>query len=80
MLETFKNRYSGTPSTDLRSAPQPRSWGRREVVRALTAAGAGGAVFARALTALAQEGGAVTPDMIRRAEWISGMQFTEEER
>jgi Asp-tRNA(Asn)/Glu-tRNA(Gln) amidotransferase A subunit family amidase len=49
-------------------------------LKTLAVAGAGGGVFARALTALAREGGEVTPEMIRAAEWIAGIEFSEDER
>ena len=48
---------------------------RRRLLLALGAAGASG-VFGRAIAALAEEGAAVTPEMIRQAEWISGLEFT----
>lgn len=53
---------------------------RRSFLKTAAAAGAGSAVFARALAALAEKEGAVTPGMIRDAEWISGVTLTEEER
>jgi Asp-tRNA(Asn)/Glu-tRNA(Gln) amidotransferase A subunit family amidase len=55
-------------------------WTRREVLRTAAAAGVGSAVFARALTALAQEAGDVTSEMIDQAAWVAGLEFTEEER
>lgn len=52
---------------------------RRKVLGAL-GAGAAGTVFGRALSALAAEGGAVTPETIQKAEWIAGVSFTDAER
>jgi Asp-tRNA(Asn)/Glu-tRNA(Gln) amidotransferase A subunit family amidase len=52
---------------------------RRRLLQLLTAAGAGG-VFGRSLAALASEAGGVTPDMIRQAEWISGLTLDDEKR
>ena len=46
----------------------------------LGGAGAGATVFGRALTAVAQDQPRVTPDMIRQAEWIAGLSFTDEQR
>jgi hypothetical protein len=72
--------------TESTLSPQGRSeggapgWARRDVLKTLAVAGAGGGVFARALTALAREGGEVTPEMIRAAEWIAGIEFSEDER
>ena len=56
------------------------AWPRRRVLKALTAAGAGSVVFGRALEVLAAGGPEVTADMIRRAEWISGLSFTDADR
>ena len=53
---------------------------RRIFLKAAAAAGAGSAVFSRALAALAEKAPAVTPEMIREAEWIAGIALTEEER
>jgi len=54
--------------------------GRRRVVALLAGAGAGAAVFGRALAALAAGAPEVTAEMVRQAEWISGVAFTDEER
>ena len=53
---------------------------RRQVLKALAAAGIGSVVFARALDALAEEQASVTPEMIAKAEWISGLQLTDPQR
>lgn len=74
------NRTESTPSTPARSADVPAGWARRDVLKTLAVAGAGGGVFARAVTALAREAGEVTPEMIHAAEWIAGIEFTEDER
>ncbi len=52
---------------------------RRRFLQLLAATGAGG-TFGRALVALAGETGAVTPEMIRQAEWVSGLELTPEKR
>ena len=52
---------------------------RREVLSALAGLGIGSAVFQRALAAQAEHA-AVTADMIKQAEWIAGIELTEEER
>ncbi len=54
--------------------------GRRRLVGLLAGAGAGAAVFGRALSALAAGGAKVTAEMVKQAEWISGVAFTDEER
>ncbi len=52
---------------------------RRRLLQALAAAGAGG-VFGRSLVALAEGHGKITPAMIRQAEWIAGLELTDEKR
>jgi Asp-tRNA(Asn)/Glu-tRNA(Gln) amidotransferase A subunit family amidase len=53
---------------------------RRRVLKVLSAAGVGSAVFARALRAVAADAPAVTDEMIRQAAWISGVRITDEQR
>ncbi|HKY32263.1 MAG TPA: amidase [Candidatus Polarisedimenticolia bacterium] len=55
-------------------------WPRRRVLRAIAMAGAGSAVFGRALAALAEGRTRVTTGMIREAEWIAGLRFTADDR
>ena len=74
------NRTEPTPADPTSSSGVPAGWARREVLKTLAVAGVGGGVFVRAVTALAHESGEVTPEMIRAAEWISGVEFTEDER
>ena len=54
--------------------------GRRKLVTLLAGAGAGAAVFGRALAALAAGAPKVTAEMVKQAEWVSGVTFTDEER
>lgn len=53
---------------------------RRHVLKVLSAAGVGSAVFGRALVAMAADTPKVTDDMIRQAAWISGTPITDEQR
>jgi Asp-tRNA(Asn)/Glu-tRNA(Gln) amidotransferase A subunit family amidase len=53
---------------------------RRSVLKALAALGVGSEIFRRALAAHAVGAGKVTADMIAQAEWIAGLDLTEEER
>lgn len=80
MPDILASRTESTPLGQARSEGVPVGWPRREVLKTLAVAGAGGSVFVRAVTALARESGEVTPEMIREAEWISGIAFTDEER
>ncbi len=56
------------------------AWPRRKVLKIISAAGVGSAVFGRAVVALADGKARVTESMIRRAEWISGLSFTGADR
>jgi Asp-tRNA(Asn)/Glu-tRNA(Gln) amidotransferase A subunit family amidase len=53
---------------------------RRAILKGLTALGAGSLTFRRALAAQAAQAGTVTPEMVKQAEWIAGLELTEEER
>ena len=55
-------------------------WTRRKILKVISAAGVGSAVFGRALLAQVVERGTVTEEMIRQAEWITGMEFSDQER
>src|SRR3954447_16490771 len=53
---------------------------RRAILKGLAAFGVGTEAFRRALTAQAVQAGKVTPEMIRQAEWIAGLELTDKER
>lgn len=53
---------------------------RRNIIKAIAGLGIGSAVFGRAVAALAQEESEITVDMIKQAEWIAGLELTEEQR
>lgn len=53
---------------------------RRELFQAIAGAGIGTAVFHRALAAQVEGRLEVTPEMIEQAEWLSGIEMTEEQR
>ena len=57
-----------------------RVWPRREVLKAISAAGVGSAAFVRALASVSEGSPAVTGEMIRHAEWVAGVEFTDAER
>lgn len=53
---------------------------RRATLKALAGLGIGTTTFHRALSAQADQAGTVTTEMIRQAEWIAGLELTDEER
>lgn len=53
---------------------------RRQIIKALAGIGVGSAVFGRAVAALAQDELEITAAMIKEAEWIAGIELTEEQR
>jgi Asp-tRNA(Asn)/Glu-tRNA(Gln) amidotransferase A subunit family amidase len=53
---------------------------RRAVLKSLATLGVGTATFQRTLAVRAAEVGKITPEMIRDAEWITGLTLTDEER
>jgi hypothetical protein len=67
-------------SSPLLSNASGRAWPRRKVLQVLSALGVGSAVFGRALVSLAEDQPKITEEMIRQAEWISGLQYTDAKR
>jgi Asp-tRNA(Asn)/Glu-tRNA(Gln) amidotransferase A subunit family amidase len=57
-----------------------RGIGRRTALAALAGLGIGGLVFQRALAAFAIESAEITPDLVKQAEWIAGIELSDEER
>lgn len=53
---------------------------RRTLLKALAALGVGTPVFQRALAAQAEKTAKITPEMVKQAEWIAGLDLTEDER
>ena len=60
--------------------PEPTILPRRSILKGLAALGIGSATFRRAVAAQAVEAGKVTPEMIQQAEWIAGLELTDDER
>jgi Asp-tRNA(Asn)/Glu-tRNA(Gln) amidotransferase A subunit family amidase len=58
----------------------PEALPRRAILKGLAALGIGSTTFQRAVAAQAVEAGKVTPDMIKQAEWIAGLELTDDER
>ena len=67
------------PGTPLDRACSTR-FPRRQLLKAVSVLGVTSTVFGRALVALAEEQPRVTADMIRNAEWVSGLSLTDEKR
>lgn len=65
--------------TDQLEADFPRP-SRRQALQILAGLGIGSAVFQRSLAAQVEGAGKVTPEMIAQAEWIAGLELTEDER
>ncbi len=54
---------------------------RRQLMKTLAGIGIGSAVFQRAVVAQApKRGGAITVEMIEKAEWITGLKLSDEQR
>jgi Asp-tRNA(Asn)/Glu-tRNA(Gln) amidotransferase A subunit family amidase len=53
---------------------------RRALLKGLAALGIGSATFHRALVAQAAQNPAITPEMVKQAEWIAGLELTDDER
>ncbi len=53
---------------------------RRRILQLLAVTGVGAGVFRRALATLVDEQAAVTPEMVKQAEWIAGLEYTEDDR
>ena len=53
---------------------------RRRVLQLLAGLGVGTGVFGKALATMSDGQPEVTDEMIRQAEWIAGVQFSDEER
>jgi Asp-tRNA(Asn)/Glu-tRNA(Gln) amidotransferase A subunit family amidase len=81
--ETFDSEVHGEAS-QTRTARLPgndrQGLRRRTLLKALAALGAGTATFRRALAAQSAAAGKVTPEMIKQAEWIAGLELTDQER
>ncbi|MEQ8784971.1 MAG: amidase [Pirellulaceae bacterium] len=76
----FESRPStNPPPADGRGASPKVS--RRTALQAIVGVGVGGAVFHRALAAQLEENdGRVTGEMIQQAEWIAGLELSDDER
>ena len=83
MIETWSD-WVDEPS-ELAGQPESEDSGavglcRRAVLKGLAGLGIGSVTVRRAIAAQAAQAGRVTPEMIKQAEWIAGVEFTEDER
>ncbi len=62
------------------SGQSPRSLPRRRALKALAGLGIGTLAFQRAVAAQVAKAGKVTPEMIRDAEWIAGLELSDADR
>ena len=62
------------------TAGRNKGLSRRHMLKVVSAAGVGSAVFGRALAAMGEEAGAITSGMIKKAEWVAGLQLTDADR
>ena len=53
---------------------------RRMWLKAIASAGVGGSVFHRALAAEAAGNAEITAEMVRQAQWVAGVELSEEEQ
>lgn len=68
-------------SESLSGSPDARQgFSRRQMLKLISATGVGSVAFQRALTAQVVEHRAVTGEMIQQAEWIAGLELSEEDR
>jgi Asp-tRNA(Asn)/Glu-tRNA(Gln) amidotransferase A subunit family amidase len=68
---------SADPTTDSATNRRPT---RRFVLGALASVGVGSATFRRALATEVVRSGTITPEMIKQAEWIAGLNLSEDDR
>jgi Asp-tRNA(Asn)/Glu-tRNA(Gln) amidotransferase A subunit family amidase len=59
---------------------EPATFPRRALLRGLAALGIGTTTFQRALASQAAQGAEITAEMVKQAEWIAGLELTDEER
>lgn len=74
-----KQRNPDTTQADTDWVPALRPT-RRQVLGALGSLGIGSAVFQRALAVQVAQAASVTPEMIKQAEWIAGIELPEDAR
>ncbi|MGP0062013.1 MAG: amidase [Isosphaeraceae bacterium] len=61
-------------------AEAPIPMRRRAILKGLAGLGLGSVTFRRAMAAQSAQAGRVTPEMVKQAEWIAGIDFNDDER
>src|SRR5262245_27483713 len=77
-----RERVPRVPGADRAMSDEPSTApiDRRVILKGLAAAGIGTATFRRSLAAQAEQAGRVSPEMIKQAEWIAGLELSDKER
>lgn len=75
-----QSRSEKDPAVQPPGRPRRLALTRRQLLGTLGAMGVGSPVFQRALAAQVQRTSQVTPDMIKQAEWIAGIELPEDVR
>ena len=68
------------PSNSTERSGTPDGPSRRHVLATLASVGVGSTAFSRALAAQAENAPRVTTEMIRQAEWIAGLELSDDDR
>jgi len=64
----------------MRETSRPVNFDRRSLLQTISGLGIGTLVFQRALAAQVEQPNRITADMIQQAEWVAGIELSEEER
>ena len=80
MIEQQAFDFHDDGDRELTDHSRPRGVSRRSILASLAGLGIGSSVFHRALAAEAAKGATITVEMVKQAEWISGLELTDDER
>jgi Asp-tRNA(Asn)/Glu-tRNA(Gln) amidotransferase A subunit family amidase len=80
MSDTGIDLYEDSSDRDHPTTDEPVQLRRRAILKGLAGLGIASVTFRRAMAAQAAQAGRVTPEMVKQAEWIAGVDFNDEER
>ncbi len=80
MIDTGIDGDGDSSDADHSATDRPVEVRRRAILKGLAGLGIGSVTFRRAMAAQAAQAGRVTPEMVKQAEWIAGVDFNDEER